>query len=113
MMGIAVMLLYVFFVSYAYHIPAMTCLITAVLLDGLDGVLARYQHISSDRGKFFDVMADNFSSFLFALGLAVAHLVNPITIIAYVYFMLLGKAYKVFLNSFNFLHGIAIYSYYS
>jgi phosphatidylglycerophosphate synthase len=100
--GIAVMLLYVFLMHYSNTRMAALCLISSVVLDSLDGVLARYLKMSSDRGKFLDVMADNFNSFLFVLGLATTHLVNPLIMIAYVYFMLLGKTYKVYLNSFNY-----------
>jgi phosphatidylglycerophosphate synthase len=97
-MGVGMMLLYLLSVDFSQSV-AVIFLVSSVMIDSLDGVLARYQHISSDRGKFLDVMADNFNSFLFSLGLAHAHLVHPLTIIAYVYFMLLGKAFKIYINS--------------
>jgi phosphatidylglycerophosphate synthase len=100
-MGIVMMLLYLAFISFS-PVTAVVCLMLAVAFDSLDGVLARYQRVSSDRGKFIDVMADNFSSFLFALGLAIAQIVHPLIMIAYVYFMLLGKTFKIYLNSFDY-----------
>jgi phosphatidylglycerophosphate synthase len=100
-MGVVMMIFYLFLIPYS-TMAAMVCLIMAVTLDSLDGVLARHQKKSSDRGKFFDVMADNFSSFLFSLGLALCHLVNPLIMIAYVYFKLLGKVFKIYMNSFHY-----------
>jgi len=81
---------------------AVSCLVAAVFLDSLDGVLARYQQVSSDRGKFFDVMNDNLGSFLFAVGLVADHLVDPLIVLSYVYFMLLSKVFKIYLNSFEY-----------
>lgn len=48
---------------------AWTCLIVSIVLDGLDGALARYAKTASDRGKFIDVLADQITFSLLATGL--------------------------------------------
>ena len=49
-----------FFPLWLVHQPvaAFTCLALHVLLDGLDGPLARYQHVASPRGSFVDTFTD-------------------------------------------------------
>jgi phosphatidylglycerophosphate synthase len=64
--------------------------------------LARYQKTASDKGKFIDMVFDNFNSFLFVVGLAYAQIVNLMFLIPYVYLMLLSKAFRVYINSLEF-----------
>jgi len=76
-------------------------LIVSILCDSLDGVLARYQKKHSDRGKFIDVVSDNFITFLFIFGLAYGEISNSIYMISYVYLMILSKSLRIFINSFR------------
>ncbi len=43
-----------------HKILAITCLLVHILLDGLDGTLARYQNLASSRGSFTDTAVDQF-----------------------------------------------------
>jgi phosphatidylglycerophosphate synthase len=67
----------------------------AMLIDGLDGSLARYKKMASDKGKFTDMMCDSINFTLVMVGFVIAGLVNPILAIIYVYFMLLLKVFII------------------
>lgn len=62
-------------------------LVIIFLLDTFDGALARKLNSESDRGKFIDILIDQFVYFLTALGLAFWQVVDPIII---GYFILIG-----------------------
>lgn len=66
--GIILMLLFNVSLSFLGSY-AIIFVFTAVVLDMLDGVLARYQKIASPRGKLYDISADalNFCIFIFTL----------------------------------------------
>jgi len=101
LLSVAAMFVFIFVVENNYTLGIWLVAIS-IFLDMLDGVLARYQKTQSDKGKLKDVLADNLSSLLFAFGLAAAGLVNPLIIIAYVYFMVMSKILRVFLFSFRY-----------
>jgi len=88
--GILFMVLFILFIrkndSYS-----LTFLLLSLCFDFLDGVLARYQKKSSDRGKYIDASADTFNSFLFVFGLAYGGFVNPLIMMLYAYFFLSSK----------------------
>lgn len=48
---------------------AWICIFTSMALDAFDGVVARYRHLASDRGKFIDVLADQITFILLCFGL--------------------------------------------
>lgn len=59
----------------AHKLAALTCLLTHVLLDGLDGPLARYQRVASSRGSFTDTFTDQ----LVVTGVTIAWMVESPT----------------------------------
>lgn len=95
------MILFIMYIQTNIY-ASVIFLLLSVFCDSLDGVIARYQKCGSDKGKFIDVVTDNFNTFLFALGIAYAGIVDLLYIIAYVYFMLLSKSFRVFSNSFYY-----------
>ncbi len=48
---------------------ALALIIISILLDTLDGAVARFVHTDSDRGKFIDVLADQLTFVMLCLGL--------------------------------------------
>lgn len=50
-----------YFLYPLYPKLALSLVILSAMLDFLDGGLARYQKIASDRGKFWDVLVDHFN----------------------------------------------------
>lgn len=56
----------------------VTTLVFNWLLDTFDGSLARHLKISSDRGKFLDIVVDQFTYCLTALGLIYWQVVSPV-----------------------------------
>lgn len=77
-------------------------LILSILADGVDGVLARYQKVSSDRGRFIDRVCDNTSLFLFVLGLIYFQILNPVIGFVFFYIITLSKIFRMIENSFYF-----------
>jgi len=100
-LGIVFMLLFIAFIKVNILLSGLF-LIISILCDGLDGVLARYQKTASDKGKFIDIVTDNFNTFLFVIGIAYAGIANVLYLIPYVYLMLLSKSLRVFVNSFDY-----------
>ncbi len=52
-----------------YQRTAWLCIAVSILLDAVDGALARFAKTASDRGKFIDVFADQLTFSLLAVGL--------------------------------------------
>ncbi|HCM51699.1 TPA: hypothetical protein DIS56_01005 [Candidatus Saccharibacteria bacterium] len=66
-LGVLVMIIFMFIVE-SHPITAFWLLFARMLIDILDGPLARYQKTDSDRGKFVDVLMDNLGFALFIFG---------------------------------------------
>ena len=89
-LGIISMLLCIFCMRSNLYL-SLIFLGLALLMDVLDGCLARALHVASDRGKFIDVLVDNINFTIFSIGLLNVFLVSPLTTVLYVYCMLLVK----------------------
>jgi phosphatidylglycerophosphate synthase len=72
----------------------------AILLDNIDGVVARYQKKDSDRGKLIDVCCDQITFSLFIIGMVYAGLLNGLTGIIYLCIMFLSKTFRAIFHSF-------------
>jgi len=68
--------------------------ILAMLMDALDGGLARYIKKGSDRGKFIDVVCDGLVFTLFVLGLGILGAVPWLWVSLVIYFMLSSRVFR-------------------
>lgn len=89
-LGIISMLGFVYFVD-SNPVYASGCLVASLLMDNLDGGLARYLKVQSDLGKFTDVLADTLNFTLFVLGLVYASLISGVVAVLYVYFTIIMR----------------------
>lgn len=94
-LGVLSMLGFIYFVDHD-PLSACACLAATLVMDSLDGALARYLHIDSDRGKFVDIFADNLNFTLFVIGLLYASLIDGVTAVLFTYFMLLTRVLLIF-----------------
>ena len=99
--GIFLMLGFIFFVR-TKPLWALAFLVSAASMDFVDGVVARYQHTDSDKGKFVDMVADNVIFSLFVVGLAYAGLATGVWPVAVAYFMVMSKLFRVVHNAFDY-----------
>lgn len=99
--GIISMLFFVYFLPQNPRL-ALGFVFLTIFLDMLDGALARFQKISSDRGKFIDVSADalNFSLFLFGLGWA--GFIDPSIITILIFSAIISRTLRILYNSSDF-----------
>jgi phosphatidylglycerophosphate synthase len=74
--GIASMVLFGISVFMHATILALIFLCLSVFADLLDGSLARYQKVASDKGKKFDLIADNITFTIFMISLGLANLIS-------------------------------------
>lgn len=89
----------IFFILYnSYRNTAIVLVTVSILLDGFDGVLARYTKRSSDKGKFLDITVDLFTIFMIVSTFLV-YSVEPLLIIFYI--ILLGFTYVFAVIYFN------------
>jgi phosphatidylserine synthase len=77
-------------------------MLLAVGMDFVDGVVARYQHQASDRGKFIDMVADNVIFSLFVIGICYAELLPNLWGLILVYLMVLSKLFRAIYNAFDY-----------
>jgi len=94
-LGIFFVVLSIYFLKESLEV-SLCFLAVALLMDLLDGSLARYSGIESDSGKFVDVLVDNVIFTLFVAGLVWAGFLSGLVATLYVYFMLLAKVLIVF-----------------
>lgn len=87
-----------FFVHPAWALAALTL---HVLLDGLDGPLARFQQSASRRGSFTDTMADQTIIFATTLTLMAAGTVNLIAGSVYLFVYTLVIAFAMIRNALD------------
>lgn len=99
--GVFSMLAFVFFIPNRTSLSILF-IILSVFFDMLDGALARYQKVSSDKGKFIDVCADCINFFLFLAGLSLINLIPPFVLLSLGFLMLLSRVFRILLNSFNY-----------
>jgi len=69
--------IYLYFIVDKPHI-AITALLVGTFLDWFDGGLARYQKKASDRGKFWDVLADHTIYAVGIFGLFLLETISPL-----------------------------------
>lgn len=74
---------------------ALAFLLLNILCDGLDGSLARYRGLTSDHGKFTDMLCDSISFTVVVLGLMLAGIVNPILGAVYIYVSLVMEVLAI------------------
>ncbi len=96
--GIIFMILFAYFLE-TNPLWAANFLIISLILDSLDGALARYQGQANDRGKFIDISADVLNYFIFLGGLTIAQIIEPLSLLLLAFFMLASKTLRVFINS--------------
>ncbi|MGD2072619.1 MAG: CDP-alcohol phosphatidyltransferase family protein [Candidatus Thorarchaeota archaeon] len=99
-------------------------LFLAVSADLIDGALARFRKIASDRGKFIDMVCDNLIFTIFVIALIYANLATLLTGIVLVYLMVVSKLFRCTVHSFylksdwyfkpvaGFLPNLIVYSSY-
>lgn len=92
--GVFLMVGFIFFVNSDQKV-AFWFLTAAIIFDSLDGSLARFLKVESDKGKFTDVLMDNLNFTLFIIGLIIASLLSGLTGAVYIYFMLLVKVLMI------------------
>ena len=86
--GMLSMLVFFYF-SQTDLVVASWFLVLALVLDLVDGGLANYLNISSDRGKFIDMLMDNLSFVIFVLAMVNISMIDSLTGIVLAYFMFL------------------------
>jgi len=92
--SVILMLGFLYFIRIDYNIALMFLILT-LFSDMMDGVLARYQKVESDRGKFVDVVCDNVNYFLFLIGLVMVGLLHEIIALFLVYFIFMSDVFRV------------------
>ena len=80
---------------------AAILILFAVLVDGIDGSLARFQGSASDRGKFLDMNVDSYVATLLILGLMHQSLISPLIGGVLIYLMVLGLVYSTILDALH------------
>jgi phosphatidylglycerophosphate synthase len=93
-LGIACAVLY-----GVHHAGALICLAVHVLLDGIDGPLARRQGVASPRGSFTDTMADQAVVTAVTLSLMAAGQVGGVAGGAYVFLYALVALFAIGRNA--------------
>ena len=78
---------------------ALIAFLMNIIMDGLDGTLARYRKETSDKGKFFDMTVDNVSATLLVLGLMVISEISLMRGAIFIYLMLLTVIFAVIINN--------------
>tara|TARA_Y100000310_G_scaffold267782_1_gene279975 strand:- start:9221 stop:9823 length:603 start_codon:yes stop_codon:yes gene_type:complete len=88
--------LMVIFIFVLPHKPylALSLMLFSLILDFVDGVLARYLKTDSDKGKFIDMICDNLNFTLLIIGLVVAGLIQGIFGAILVYVMAFSKVIR-------------------
>ena len=99
--SIVLMLLFIIYIKSLS--PWLLLLILgSVLLDLIDGPLARIMGVASDKGKFIDMLCDNLAFTLFVLGLMYVGLISGMVGGALIYFMVLSKLLRSIYNSHHY-----------
>ncbi len=88
--GVIGMVLFVLAVKSHTTLAALL-LILCFFTDQFDGILARHLEQESDRGKFVDMVCDNFTFTLYMFGLIYAGLVSGLWGAVFIYFMITSK----------------------
>lgn len=99
--GVAVMFAFVLVVPHN-PVAGFWLLFARMLLDVIDGPLARYQKTDSDRGKFVDVLMDNTGFALFILGVTRVGLMHGSSAVAYLF--LTELVVVLMIIRYNFKH---------
>lgn len=73
-------------------------MLLAIFLDLLDGPLARFQKICSDKGKFIDMFCDILVFSLFVLGLIYADLLIGLVGSILIFALIFSKIFRVIYN---------------
>ena len=81
---------------------AFVALTINIILDGIDGSLARYQKKDSDKGKFFDMVVDNLSATLLILALMAISAVDVLSGAIFIYLMSSTIILAVIINHLKF-----------
>jgi phosphatidylglycerophosphate synthase len=72
--------LYLLLIESNFTLAVFLLIFGGVLLDFLDGPLARYTNTASDRGKFIDMFSDHLVYTLFIWGLMIVKIGSPLTL---------------------------------
>jgi len=96
--GVLLMLLFVYFAPYN-SLYLLYFILGAWFVDWLDGPLARYLKIDSDKGKFIDMICDALKHVLFVLGVLYANLISGIIAVLLIVSLFLSYVFRVIYNS--------------
>lgn len=97
-LGVIFVLLFALFIKN--HIKwSLLFLLMAWLCDLLDGSLARYKKVDSDRGKFIDMFCDVLTFAMFIGGLIYGNLLPGLVGLMTVFFLIFSKIFRAIYNS--------------
>lgn len=101
-------------VGYIFALPdnlmlAFWLLFVRMIIDIMDGPLARFQHTDSDRGKFVDVLMDNLAFALFIFGIVRSGLLDGLT--GSIYLFATELVVLLMIIRYNFKHKSDWYFY--
>jgi len=91
--GVFLMIVFAIILPFDINL-SLGILIGAILLDNLDGPLARHQKIATDKGKFKDILCDNIVFTLFIVGLINAGYIAGLNGAVFIYIMAISKALR-------------------
>lgn len=98
--GMLLMVLFIFVASHSL-VLGFWLIVCRMLIDTIDGPLARYQNTGSDRGKFIDVLMDQLGFAMFIFGIIKLGLISGLVGAVYLYFVALVTILMIIRNSFN------------
>jgi phosphatidylglycerophosphate synthase len=88
-----------YFIITNQRMYALVAFLVSYLFDVLDGSLAFYQHSDSDKGKFFDTLADSIAITAIALGLIYVGTISGLNGGLYIYLTHICLFLRVLVNS--------------
>lgn len=97
--GVLLMVAFIFVAGHSL-IWGFWLIVIRMIIDCLDGSLARYQKIDSDRGKFVDVLMDQLGFAMFIFGIIKLGLITGLVGALYLYFIVLVTVLMVIKNNF-------------
>ena len=96
--GLIAMFLFILSVK-SHEKIALLLLIVGFFTDQFDGILARHMGRASDKGKFVDMVCDNFTFTLYLFGLIRGGLVSGLWGAVLIYFMITSKVLRSIYHS--------------
>jgi len=95
---IIIMFLFILFIQKNLILSSIFLLL-AILFDSIDGPLARFQKIDSDKGKFIDVFIDILVFVMFIWGLIYANLLNELIGSILIFTLPFSRIFRIIYNN--------------